>query len=305
MSCVAPFDGTGRGIGDRHEQRDEHRQAIVAAQLFVGCADEVGGGYRRIGAARHAHRKQAQRGLRARHEQGCRGALVGHIRDQHREAAGLDPEAVVQVAADFVGRPQRSVNRERPLRRRRRKVGRHHAELDRTRGFELLLHPAGVPHQLVAHPLLFQARADPRPEQRRIERLGQVVFRTQLDAAHHAFHLVERRDHDDRHMAQPRILAHPLEHLVAVQHGHHDVEQHEIEWTLVKQRQRFFAVFGDRQVRVAVTLQPARQRVPVVLVVIDNQQRRCGFAHIPTRPGHRAQRGETRFGLAPVGRFLL
>jgi hypothetical protein len=43
---------------------------------------------------------------------------------------------------------------------------------------------------LVVQSLLLQASADAGPQQHRIERLGQVVLRAHLDAAHHALQLV-------------------------------------------------------------------------------------------------------------------
>ena len=50
----------------------------------------------------------------------------------------------------------------------------------------------------VAQPLLLQAGADTRPQQHGIEGLGQVILRSQLDAAYDALDLVDRRDHQHR-----------------------------------------------------------------------------------------------------------
>ncbi len=58
----------------------------------------------------------------------------------------------------------------------------------------------------VAQPLLLEAGADARPQQHGVERLGKVVLRPQLDAAHDAVDLVEGRDHQDRGCRASRPL---------------------------------------------------------------------------------------------------
>ena len=88
---------------------------------------------------------------------------------------------------------------------------------------------AAMARLLVVQALLLQAGADPRLQEHRVERLGQVVLGAELDAAHHAVHLVQRRDHEDRDVAQRGIGLEPLEHGIAVQVRHHDVEQHEVD----------------------------------------------------------------------------
>ena len=148
---------------------------------------------------------------------------------------------------------------------------------------DLLLHPLlelPVPlAHLVAQRFLLEARSDPRAQQRRIERLRQVILGAELDAAHHALHLADRRDHDHRQMPQLGIGLQVLEHLVPVHLGHHDVEQHQVEFLRPQQFQRLPAVIGRREIRVALALQPARERVAIVLVVVDDEQRGLGRAH--------------------------
>src|SRR6266542_2389099 len=46
-----------------------------------------------------------------------------------------------------------------------------------------------------------------------VERLGQVVGRAELDAAHHALDVLERRDHDHRNVAQLLVALDPRQSL--------------------------------------------------------------------------------------------
>ena len=68
----------------------------------------------------------------------------------------------------------------------------------------------------------------------------------------------DRRDHDDRQMPQLGVGLQVLEHLVPVHLGHHDVEQHQVEWLRAQQLQRLAPVIGRREVRVALALQAPR-----------------------------------------------
>ena len=80
----------------------------------------------------------------------------------------------------------------------------------------LPLDPREIRHLLIAPALLLEAGADARLQQHRLERLGQVVLGAELDAAHHAVEVVERRDHDHRDVAQPGIVLEAPQHLEAV-----------------------------------------------------------------------------------------
>ena len=72
----------------------------------------------------------------------------------------------------------------------------------------------------VAQPFLVEARLHPRAQQHRVERLLQVVLGARLDTAHDGIDFVDRRNHDDRNMAQFGIVADLLEYLVAIHLGH-------------------------------------------------------------------------------------
>src|SRR5206468_12569123 len=61
-----------------------------------------------------------------------------------------------------------------------------------------------------------------------IERFGEVVFRAQLNALHHAAELVQGRDHNHRNITQPDVFLHVSQRFETVQFRHHDIEQNEI-----------------------------------------------------------------------------
>jgi hypothetical protein len=94
----------------------------------------------------------------------------------------------------------------------------------------------------IAAAFLLEGDADARLEQRRIERLGEVILGTRFDAAHHRLHFIERRDHDHREVPQTIVRLDLAQHFVAVHVGHHDVEQHEVEGQLAHLLQRIGAI---------------------------------------------------------------
>ena len=81
---------------------------------------------------------------------------------------------------------------------------------------------------------------------------GQIIDRAERDAAHHAVDLVERGYHDDGNVMQAAFGLEPLQHLVAVDIRHHDVEQHEIELLGSQQVQRGLAIIGGSNVLIAL-----------------------------------------------------
>ena len=82
-----------------------------------------------------------------------------------------------------------------------------------------------------------------------------------------------------RQLAKPRVGVHALEDLVAGELGHHDVEQNEVELFFLEHLERFASVVRSRDFAVALAFQALRQRVAVILVVIDDQQPRIGRRH--------------------------
>src|SRR6266545_3734783 len=130
----------------------------------------------------------------------------------------------------------------------------------------------------VVQTLLRQAAVDSCAQEHGVERLGQVVGRAELDAAHHALDVLERRDHDHRNVAQLLVALDPRQSLVAVQLRHQDVEQDDVEGLGAKRLQRPAAVLdgGDA---VALPLEVVRQDHAVDLVVVDDEDRCRALAH--------------------------
>jgi hypothetical protein len=173
--------------------------------------------------------EQPDRSLGSRHVKRGGGAFVRHVSHDQTEPALGYPEAIVQVAADLPRGLQRCIDAQRILGGGRWKVGGDHAELQHTRDVELVLQTIEAGAHLIAQSLLFQARADARAQERRVERLGKVILGAELDAAYDAFDLVDRRDHDYRQVPQLGVALEMLEHLITVHLRHHDIEQHQIE----------------------------------------------------------------------------
>ena len=83
---------------------------------------------------------------------------------------------------------------------------------------------------------------------------------------------------DDRHFTQLRVGLELLEHREAIELGHFDVEQQQVEWFLSQPLQRYAAVLGERDV-VSEQLDAARQQQAIDLVVVCDQHARTGFSH--------------------------
>ena len=107
----------------------------------------------------------------------------------------------------------------RTLPHRQGKHLRQHAHLQIAGGLQLLLEPEQVGIHLVVQPLPFQAGAEARLQQHLIERLEQVIDRTELDAAYDAGHFVERGGHHDGQVMQAPPILQPAQHLIAVDLG--------------------------------------------------------------------------------------
>jgi hypothetical protein len=95
-------------------------------------------------------------------------------------------------------------------------------------------------------------------QQDRVERLGQVVLGARLDAADHAVGLLQARDHDHRDGVQALVRLEPLEHLEAVEIGHHQIEQDQVELLEREKLERAPAGLGAGHL-VAVARQAAKE----------------------------------------------
>jgi hypothetical protein len=127
---------------------------------------------------------------------------------------------------------------------------------------------------LVAQALLLEARVDPRAQQHGIDGLRQVILGAELDAAHDARRVFERRRDDDRQVAQLQVADHPLEHFEAVHFRHLHVEQHEVEALAVQHLQRDSPVLGGSH-RMSLQLEVPREQQAIDLVVVDDEQPRA------------------------------
>lgn len=116
----------------------------------------------------------------------------------------------------------------------------------------------------------FEAGADPGAEQHGVERLGQVIFRTAFDAAHHAGHVVEGGDHDDGNAPDRGIGLHPLQHGEPVEVGHQDVQQDQVE-PLAAQEVEGRAAAGRALYPVALAPEPAFEDRAIVLLVVHHE----------------------------------
>src|SRR6516162_7745525 len=121
---------------------------------------------------------------------------------------------------------------------------------------------------------LFDAVVDPRLQQHRIEGLGQIVGGSKLDATNDTVDVLDGRDHHHRYIAQRGIGAQLLEHTIAVELRHHDVEEDEIDRSLTHLFERLAPILGGHDVFVTAGFEPHRQRKAVIVVVVDDQNDR-------------------------------
>ena len=134
----------------------------------------------------------------------------------------------------------------------------------------LQLDPFQIPALAIAPAFALQAGADPRAQQDGIERLRQIVLGARLDAADHAVGLLQTGDHDHRDVVQTLVGLEALEHLEAVQVGHHEIEQNQIELLDLENLQRPAARIRSGHL-VTVVAQAAEQQVAVAGIVVDHQ----------------------------------
>ena len=103
-----------------------------------------------------------------------------------------------------------------------------------------------------AHPLLLevvqrltvQAGVHARPKDHGVERLGQEVLGTHLDASDDALRVIDAADHDHGQVAELFVAFDALQHLHPVHAGHDEIEQDDIGTILSEHGQRRLSVFG-------------------------------------------------------------
>ena len=115
-----------------------------------------------------------------------------------------------------------------------------------------------------------------RQRDREIDRLGDVVVGPQIERFDHVVALVLRGDHDHRQIGDRPDLSQLPQRLEAAQAGHHHVEQDRVDAAFADHPEGGDAAVG-REHLVAAAREPARQRIPVHRVVVDQQQRRVSL----------------------------
>ena len=213
----------------------------------------------------------AEHRMGARHHQRRTRALVGHVAEQQHEQIVTDRKVIDQIAADLLGRLQDDFDRqlltgECAIERRRCQ-----RELKRARLVQFRLLAPEFFSRAVAQRLLFQRRQHARPQQRRIERLEEIIFGAEFDASHHGFDFAHRRDHDDRQVVAAAVLAQRREHPEPVQLGHHDVEKDEIVVVGRDGLQRLDTVGRLVDLLDIQAIEAADEKVPIVGNVVDDQ----------------------------------
>src|SRR6266498_5777338 len=137
-----------------------------------------------------------------------------------------------------------------------------------------------------AHPLAFdvveallgQCGSDPSVQEDRMEGLGEVILGAHLDAADNAVDLVDRRDHDHRHVPKRGITLQSLEYRAAVELGHDDVKQDNVERILPQNVERLPAV-RRRADTVALLLEAMNQEHPVERIIVDDEDTASGYVN--------------------------
>ena len=80
------------------------------------------------------------------------------------------------------------------------------------------------PVQIFVEPSSLECGMKPRPQQNRVYRFEQIVFRPHLDTMRGAFQLIEGGHHDHRDGTQRFVAFHFPEHVEAAETGHHHVQ---------------------------------------------------------------------------------
>src|SRR5262249_18181696 len=98
--------------------------------------------------------------------------------------------------------------------------------------------------------------------------------------------------------------SHALQHLVSVQVRHHDVQQYEVKGLRAQKVERFVPIGCSGYVVIALDIELQGERVAIVLVVIDNEQRRVGDT-CNGRYAILARQNQTRRGHESLPRLII
>src|SRR5262249_48405617 len=157
--------------------------------------------------------------------------------------------------------------------------GRRQYGVEKPRGAPpLLIDLREVRRLAIVQPLPLETGADSRFEKHWLEGLGQVVLGAARNAAGRAFQVRQGRDHDYRNMPPCLLRPHALEQTVAVEPGHHDIEQGKIEPFDLEPLQRFLAVCGP-YAHVPQEFEFLLEDVKVERFIVDDEN--AGLIHWP------------------------
>ena len=215
--------------------------------------------------------QRAEQRHRDRHEQGRGDALPAHVADRDHQPILGHAQDLEEVAAHVSGRLDRGVDVEPHVPAERSEVGGEEPHLDLAGDGEVPL-LGGADRVRVG--LGLEQRAHARLDLQDLERLGEVVVRPQLEAPCLVLDVVERAQEHDRDLLGGGIRAQPPTHLVAVDPGHHDVQQQQVRRVPLYRAQGRFAIQGDAQL--VVPAQGLHQHVHVGLGVVHDQHPALG-----------------------------
>ena len=134
--------------------------------------------------------------------------------------------------------------------------------------------------QFVGHHLEPRQRAHARDQRQFGDRLGQEIVGAGFEPAHPVGRLVERGDHDHRNMVGRRVGLQPPADFEAVHVGHHHVEQDEIAFGALADRQRLLAAHRRDDVEI-FGRQPRFQQLDVGGNIVDDENA-GGHSLVPT-----------------------
>ena len=141
--------------------------------------------------------------------------------------------------------------------------------------------------QFVGHHLQARQRAHARDQRHVGDRLGEEIVGAGFQAAHAVGRLVERGHHDDRNMMGRRVRLELAADLEAVHVRHHHVEQHDVAFGALAQRQRLGPASGGGDVEI-FRRQPRFQQLHIGRDVVDDKNaggHRCTITPGPGNDG--------------------
>src|SRR5690348_15276537 len=125
---------------------------------------------------------------------------------------------------------------------------------------------------------LLQHLGDLQQQFRLLVGLSEVSIHADVERALAVLVAAARGDHDDRHVAQPRVGLHVSGQLVAVHARHLDVQQHQVGYALVQLLQRVDTVLGGADL-VLVAFQHATRDLAHGDRVVDHHHQRT-YQHL-------------------------